>query len=82
MSYLGILGLEFQKSIVIFEISILKFVTSEFLTDTINFGIESAFSKSTGSTFSKGLGNPLFLKVQTWIRVLVQVCFVKGDSWH
>ena len=55
---LGIFGLEFEKTIVIFEISTLRFIISESLTHTVNFGIGSAFSKSPGSTFSKdpGLG--------------------------
>ena len=51
---LGIFGLEFQKSIVIFEISTLEFVKNESLTYTVNFGIGSAFSKGSGSAFSEG----------------------------
>ena len=42
--YLG-LWLECWKTIVIFEISTLKFVKNESLTHTVNFGIESAFSE-------------------------------------
>ena len=45
MPYLGIFGLEFQKTIVIFQISTLKFV---------NIGVGSAFAKGPGSTFSGG----------------------------
>ena len=56
MAYLCIFGLEFRKSIVIFEISTLEFVKNESLTHTMNFGIGSAFSKGPGSTFSEGLG--------------------------
>ena len=37
MPYLGIFGLEFQKSIVIFEINTLEFVINYFLTHTVNF---------------------------------------------
>ena len=48
MPYLGIFGLEFQKTIVIFEISTLKSVKTEFLTHTVNFGIGSAFSECSG----------------------------------
>ena len=48
MPYLGILGLEFQKSIVIFEISTLQFVKNESLTHTVNFDIGSAFSEGLG----------------------------------
>ena len=54
--YLGILGLEFQKFIVIFEISTLEFVKNESLTHIMNFGIGSGFSKGPGSAFSEGLG--------------------------
>ena len=61
MPYLGICGLEFQKTIVIFEISTLKFAENESLTHTVNFGIGSAFSKGPGSAFSEGLGpGPLY----------------------
>ena len=45
MLFLGIFGLQFLKTIVIFEISTLEFVKHEPLTNTINFGIGSAFSK-------------------------------------
>ena len=54
MPHLGILGLEFQKPIVIFEMSTLKFVISESLTHTRNFSIASAFFKGLGSVFSEG----------------------------
>ena len=50
-------GLEFLKTIVIFEISTLKFVKNESLTHTVNFCIGSAFSKGQGSTFSEGPGS-------------------------
>ena len=54
-------GLEFQKTIVIFEISFLKFVKNESLTHTMNFGIEYTFFKGLGSTFWKGPGpSPLY----------------------
>ena len=48
--YLGIFGLEFGKTIIIFEISPLKFIKNEFLTVIVNFGIGSAFPKVPGST--------------------------------
>ena len=63
MPYLGIFGLEFQKTIVMFEISTLKFVKNESLTHTMNFGVRSTFSKGLGSAFSEspGLGpGPLY----------------------
>ena len=56
MPYLGIFGLEFKKTIVIFEISTLEFVKHEPLTHTVNFGIGFAFSKGTASAFSQGPG--------------------------
>ena len=52
----GIFGLEFEKNIVIFEISAFKFVKNESLTHTVNFFIASAFSKAPGSAFSEGPG--------------------------
>ena len=51
--YLGAFGLEFSKTIVMFKISTLKFVRNESLTHTVNFSIESAFSKGPGSAFSE-----------------------------
>ena len=56
MPCLGILRLEFQKTIVIFEISNLQFVKNKSLTHTMNFGVRSAFSEGPGSAFSEGLG--------------------------
>ena len=57
LPYLGIFGLELKnKTIVIFEISTLKFVKNESLTHAVNFGIGSAFSKSPVSAFSEGPG--------------------------
>ena len=53
MSYLGIIGLEFKKAIVILEISTLKFVKNQSLTHIVNFGIGSSFSKFLGSVFSE-----------------------------
>ena len=65
MPYLGICGLKFKKTIVIFEMSTLKFVKNESLTHTVNFGVGSAFSKVPGSAFSEGpgLGPGLLYKV-------------------
>ena len=59
MSYLSIFRLEFQKTIVIFEICTLEFVINQSLTHTVNFVIWSAFSKGPWSTFSEGPG-PLY----------------------
>ena len=53
MPYLGIFGVEFWKTIVIFEISTLKFVKNESFTHIVNFGIGYAFSKGPGSAFSE-----------------------------
>ena len=55
MLYLGIFGLEFWKTIIIFEIGNLEFVRNEFLTHTVNFGTGSAFLNVRG---------PFFLKVR------------------
>ena len=53
---MDIFGLEYLKTNVIFQISTLKFVMSESLTHTVNFGIGSAFPKGPESAFSEGLG--------------------------
>ena len=45
-----------RKTIVIFEISTLKFVKIEFLTQTVDFGTWSAFCKCRECTFSKSPG--------------------------
>ena len=55
------LGLEFWKTIVIFEISTLEFVQNVFLTHAVNFGIGSYFSKGPGSIFCESSG-PLYVK--------------------
>ena len=52
----GFFGQNFKKTIVIFQISTLKFVKNECLTHTVNVGIGSAFSKCPRSVFSEGLG--------------------------
>ena len=62
MPDLGIFRLEFQKTIVIFEISTLKFVKYESLTDTVNFGIGPAFLKVWSMLFLK-------VRVRVWVRV-------------
>ena len=53
MPYLGTFGLEFEKAIVMSEISTLKCLKYESLTHTVNFGIGSAFSKSPVLVFLK-----------------------------
>ena len=63
MPYFGTFGLEFEKAIVISEISNPEFLKNESLTHTVNFGIGSTFSKGLESGFSKsrGLGpGPLY----------------------
>ena len=60
MPYLGTFGLEFDKAIVISEISTLKCLKNESLTHTVNFGIGSVFSKSPVL---------VFLKVRVQVRV-------------
>ena len=56
MPYFGTFGIEFEKAIVISEISYLECLKNESLTHTVNFGIRSVFSESLGSGFSEGLG--------------------------
>ena len=51
--YFGSFGLEFLKTIVIFEISTLKLVKGESLTQIVNFDIGSVFPKGPGSAFSE-----------------------------
>ena len=61
MPYLGTFGLEYEKAIVISEISTLKFLKNESFPYIVNVGIGSAFSKGLGSGFSRrrGLGPDL-----------------------
>ena len=54
MPYLGIFGLDFFKTIVIFEISTLKFIKNESLTHAVNFGLGSAFSECPGLGLGPG----------------------------
>ena len=56
MSYLSIFRLEFEKFIVICEITTLEFIKNPFSTNAVNFGIASAFYKGSGSAFYEGLG--------------------------
>ena len=53
------------KTASLFEVGTLEFTKNEFLTYTVNFGIESAFSKGPVSAFSQCLdpGTGLFYKV-------------------
>ena len=56
MPYLGIFGIEFSETIVIFEIGTLKLVKNESLAHAVNFDIRFAFCKGPGSAFSEGPG--------------------------
>ena len=67
------LGRNFKKLIVLFEISTLCFVKNEFLANTVNFVIGSAFSKDPGSAFSKG-------PFRVWICSIKHVCFKYFES--
>ena len=73
MSYLGIDELKFDKTIVIFEISSLKFVKNQFLANKVTFGIGSVFSKGPVSAFSEGSGPGPFYKVRLIILSL-RIC--------
>ena len=48
MPYLGTFGLEFEKAILISEISSLECLKNQSLTHTVNFGIGSPFSEGPG----------------------------------
>ena len=63
MPYLGIFGLVFKKTIVIFEISTLESIKYESLTHTMNFSIGSAFSKGLVSAFYEDPDPGPFYKV-------------------
>ena len=54
MLYLGIFGLYFLKTIVIFEISSLEFVKNKFLAKSVSFCIGQTFPKGPGSAFFLG----------------------------
>ena len=53
---LCIFGLEFEKTIGMFEISTLEFPKNEFLINIVNFRIGSVFSKGLACTFFEGPG--------------------------
>ena len=52
-------GWNLKKTMVIFEINTLQFIKNELLTNAVNFGIGSSFSKCPGLTFSEGQGSSL-----------------------
>ena len=54
LPYFSLFGLEFLKTIVIFEISTFEFITNEIWTHAGNFCIGSAFAKGPRSTFPEG----------------------------
>ena len=56
--------LEFEKAIVISQISALEFLKNESLTHTVNFGISSAFSKGPWFSFLESPG-PLYKVYQS-----------------
>ena len=63
MPYLSTFGLEFEKAIVISEISTFEYLKKESLTHTVIFGIGCAFSKGPGSGFSEG-------PFPVWVRLI------------
>ena len=73
MLYLVIFGLEFQKTVVICQISTFKFVKTESLTHTVNFGIGTTFFKGPGSPFSggPGTGTGLLYKVCPFLQEML-----------
>ena len=74
--YLGYFWDRTLKTIVIFEISTLKFVKNEFWTHTVTFGIRPAFFKDPISSFSEGPG-------PTWtvFWVLFLYLFFETGQW-
>ena len=60
IAYLGTFGPQFEKAIVISEISTLKFLKIELLTHIVNFGKGLFFLK---------VRDPVFLKVQFQVRI-------------
>ena len=77
LSYLRIFVLEYEKTIVIFEISTLEFLKNEPLSHTVNFGIGSAFSRGPGSDFLK-------VQVRVRVRFIKRACeiLVLNNSTH
>ena len=76
MPSLRIFGLKLEKSIVTFAISTLEFVKNDFLTHTVNFGIDPPFSKGLRYNFSESprpVPCPLYKvspKLSTKIRII------------
>ena len=66
MPYLGTFGLEYEKAIVISEISTLKFLKNESFPHIVNVGMGPLFLKVWG---------PVFLDVGVWVQVWVR--FIK-----
>ena len=65
---------EFEKTIVIFEISTLEFIKNEFLTIIVNLGIESVFSKSPAGPGLSPLYNVCQLFHIPWV-----ISYVSSD---
>ena len=53
----ALFGHFWARTLTIFEISTLKLVKNESLTETVNFNVEPAFSKCQGSPSSEGPGS-------------------------
>ena len=70
---LVLLGCTFKKTIVIFEINTLKFLKNKFLTNTVSFGVGSAFSNGTGSAF---------FELYLWKRAAKPVTCAWWNEWE
>ena len=66
----GYFGLEFEKTLVLFEVSTLQFIKIEILTIIVHFDRELCFSKGPRSAFSESLSPDL--------RLLFEVCRQMG----
>ena len=71
MLQLGTFGLQFEKAVVISEISTFKFLKDESFTHTVNFDIGSDFSKGPASSFSEDPGVLFNIKFLTQIPKII-----------
>ena len=68
---MGTFGLQFEKAVVISEISTFKFLKDESFTHTVDFDIGLAFSKGPASSFSEDPGVLFKIKFLTQIPKII-----------
>ena len=78
MPYLRIFGLQFRKTIVIFEISILKLVISEFLTHTVIYDIGSALCEGPCPVWVRFIKYAVFSNNTIFIWWVVSLAIAKN----